>query len=160
MRSLAAASVGFVLAAAFYMALIDTVDLPELYAAISAVLLGGAATGAARHQGVAEAQFSSRWMARTPRVLASVPVQIAWVSWEAIVQLLRPRASRGTFRAVPFRAGGEGSRDVGRRAVAEAFGSVAPNTIIIGIDPDGDLLLVHQLRRTGGREQLDVLELG
>jgi hypothetical protein len=160
MRSLAAASVGFVLAAAFYMLLIDNVGLPELYAAIAAVLLGGVATGAARHQGVAEAQFSGRWMARTPRVLASVPRQIAWVSWEAIVQLVHPRARRGSFRAVPFRAGGEGSEDVGRRAMAEAFGSVAPNTIIIGIDPESDLLLVHQLRRSGGRDQLDVLELG
>jgi hypothetical protein len=160
MRSLAAASVGFVLAAAFYMLLIDNVGLPELYAAIPAVLIGGGAAGAARHQGVAEARLSWQWMARVPRVLASVPQQIAWVSWEAIVQLVSPRARRGTFRAVAFRAGGEGSEDVGRRAVAEAFGSVAPNTIIIGIDPDSDLLLVHQLHRAGGRDQLDVLELG
>lgn len=160
MRSVAGALLGFVLAAAFYMALIDTVDLPELYAAIAAVLLGGAATAAASHQGVAEAELSWRWMARAPRVLASVPRQIAWVSWEAILQLLRPRARRGTFRAVAFRAGGEGAEDVGRRALAEGLGSVAPNTIVIGIDPESDLLLVHQLHREGGREQVDVLELG
>ncbi|HYZ81625.1 MAG TPA: hypothetical protein VE571_10170 [Solirubrobacteraceae bacterium] len=160
MRSLAAALLGFVLAAAFYMVLIDTVDLPELYAAIAAVLLGGAACGAAQHQGVAEAKLSWRWIARAPRVLASVPQQIAWVSWEAIIQLLRPQARRGTFRAVAFRAGGEGSEDVGRRALTEGLGSVAPNTIVIGIDADSDLLLVHQLHRSGGREQLDVLELG
>lgn len=160
MRSLAAASVGFVLAAAFYMLLIDNVGLPELYAAIAAVLLAGAAAGAARHQGVAEAQLSWRWMARAPRVLASVPQQIAWVSWEAIVQLVRPRAQRGRFRAVAFRAGGGDAEAVGRRAVAEALGSVAPNTIVIGVDGDSDLLLVHQLHRSGGREQVDVLELG
>jgi hypothetical protein len=160
MRSLAAALLGFVLAAAFYMVLIDTVDLPELYAAIAAVLLGGAAYGAARHQGVAEAELSWRWMARAPRVLASVPRQIAWVSWEAIAQLLAPRARRGTFRAVAFRAGGDDSEDVGRRALAEGLGSVAPNTIVIGIDPDSDLLLVHQLHQVGGRDQIDVLELG
>jgi hypothetical protein len=160
MRSPAAASVGFVLAAAFYMVLIDTVDLPELYAAIAAVLLGGGAYGAARHQGVAEAQLSWRWMARAPRVLGSVPRQIVWVCWEAIVQLLHPRARRGTFRAVAFRAGGEASEDVGRRALAEALGSLAPNTIVIGIDPNTNLLLVHQLRGAGGRDQIDVLELG
>jgi multisubunit Na+/H+ antiporter MnhE subunit len=160
MRSLAAALLGFMLAAAFYMVLIDTVDLPELYAAIAAVLLGGASYGAARHQGVAEAEMSWRWMARVPRVLASVPPQIAIVSWEAVAQLFRPRARRGTFRAVPFRAGGDGSQDAGRRAMAEGVGSLAPNTIVIGIDGDSDLLLVHQLHRSGGREQVDVLELG
>jgi hypothetical protein len=160
MRSLAAAVLGFVLAAAFYMVLIDTVDLPELYAAIAAVLLGGGAWNAARHQGVAEARLSWRWLARAPRVLAGVPQQIVWVSWEAVVQLVRPRARRGAFRAVGFRAGGDGAEDVGRRALAEGLGSVAPNTIVIGIDPESDLLLVHQLRHVGGREQIDVLELG
>lgn len=160
MRSLAAASLGFVLAAAFYIALIDTVDLPELFAGIGAVLLAGAAYEAARRQGLAEARMSPRWLTRGGRVVASVPRQIVWVSWEAVAQLVRPRAARGTLRAVPFRAGGDGSADVGRRALAEAAGSVAPNTVVIGIDADRDLLLVHQLRRAGGREQIDVLELG
>jgi hypothetical protein len=160
MRSLAAASVGFALAAAFYMALIDTVDLPELYAAIAAVLLGGGAYEAARRQGIAEARLSVRWLGRSGRVVASVPQQIVWVSGEALAQLVRPQQARGTLRAVPFRTGGEGSDDVGRRALAEALGSVPPNTLVIGIDPDHDLLLVHQLRRAGGREQIDVLELG
>ena len=61
---------------------------------------------------------------------------------------------------MPFRAGGDGSRDVGRRALAEGLGSLAPNTIVIGVDDERDLLLVHQLHRSGGREELDVLELG
>jgi hypothetical protein len=93
-------------------------------------------------------------------VIASIPRQIVWVSWQALAQLVAPREVRGTLRAVPFRAGGEGSSDVGRRALAEGLGSLAPNTIVIGIDGERDLLLVHQLRRSGGREQLDVLELG
>jgi hypothetical protein len=40
------------------------------------------------------------------------------------------------------------------------LGSLAPNTIVIGIDDERDLMLVHQLRRDGGRDELDVLELG
>jgi hypothetical protein len=160
MRSLTGFLVGVVLAAAFYMALIDTVDLPELYAAIGAVLLGGAAYEAARRQGIAEARVSPAWVARGWCVVVSIPSQIAWVSWEAVAQLAAPRRSRGTLRAVPFRGGGDGADDVGRRALAEGLGSLAPNTIVIGIDGEHDLLLVHQLHRTGGREQLDVLELG
>lgn len=93
-------------------------------------------------------------------MVASVPRQILYVSWEALAQLVAPRETRGSLRAVPFRAGEEGSLDVGRRALAEGLGSLAPNTIVIGVDGDHDLLLVHQLHRSGGREQLDVLELG
>ena len=118
MRAPAAVGLGSALGAAFYMVLIDTIDLPELYAGIGAVLLAGAAYEAARRQGVAEARVSLRWVSRSWRVIASIPGQIAWVSWQA------------------------------------------PNTIVIGIDGERDLLLVHQLHRSGGREQLDVLELG
>ena len=152
--------IGFALGAAFYMALIDTVDLPELYAGVAAVLLAGAAYEAARRQGIAEARVRARWVRRGWRVIASVPRQIALVSWEALAQVVAPRKTRGSLRAVPFRGGGDGSSDVGRRALAEGLGSLAPNTIVIGVDTDRDLLLVHQLHPSGGREQLDVLELG
>src|SRR6185437_12466111 len=108
LRSLPGVSVGVVLGAAFYLALIDTVDLPEIYAGIGAVALAGAGYEAARRQGIAEARVSPRWLARSGRVIASVPRQIAWVAWQAVAQLAAPRERRGTLRAVPFRAGGEG----------------------------------------------------
>jgi hypothetical protein len=155
-----AAGLGLALGAGFYMVLIDTVDPPELYAGLGAVLLAGVAYEAARRQKVAEARVSLRWLRRGWRVIASIPRQIAWVSWQALAQLVAPREARGSLRAVPFRAGGDGSGDAGRRALAEGLGSLAPNTIVIGIDGERDLLLVHQLHRTGGREELDVLELG
>ena len=160
MRSLAGFTLGVLLAAAFYMALIDTVDLPELYAAIAAVLLGGAAYEAARRQGIALARVSGRWVARGWRVVVSIPRQIVLVSWQALAQLVSPQEARGTLRAVPFHAGENGPSDTGRRALAEGLGSVAPNTIVIGVDTERDLLLVHQLHRSGGREEIDVLELG
>ncbi|HLH15186.1 MAG TPA: hypothetical protein VKV16_10390, partial [Solirubrobacteraceae bacterium] len=62
--------------------------------------------------------------------------------------------------AVPFRFGDpENPRDAGRRALAEALGSLAPNTIILGVDPESGLILAHQLRRSGGSETIDVLGL-
>ena len=151
---------GPALAAAFYMVLIDTVDLPELYAAIGAVLLSAGAYEAARRQRFAEASVRLAWLARGWRVAASVPRHVAVVSWEAFAQLGRPAARRGQFRAVPFRHVGDGSEDFGRRALAEALGSLAPNTIVLGVDTDSGLLLVHQLHQSGGREELDPLELG
>jgi hypothetical protein len=50
--------------------------------------------------------------------------------------------------------------DIGRRGLSEILGSLAPNTIVIGVDTERQLLLVHQLHRTGGSENLDVLRLG
>jgi multisubunit Na+/H+ antiporter MnhE subunit len=85
-------------------------------------------------------------------------VHVGLVSWEAIAQLVVPRGQRGGFRAVPFACGAED--DAGRFALTESLGSFTPNTIVIGIDDERHLLLVHQLHRQGGREELDVLRLG
>jgi hypothetical protein len=151
---------GQLMAAGFYLLLIDTVQLPELYAGLGVVALAWCAYEAARRQRLAEAWISPAWLMRAGRVLASLPLQSAIVAWEAVRQLFSPSPARGTLRAVSFAARGERPADVGRRALAEGLGSLAPNTIVIGVDRERELLLVHQLRRRGGREQVDVLGLG
>ena len=151
--------VGGILAGGFYLLLIDTASLPELYALAGVALLAALGFEVSRQEHMSEASIAPRWLARAWRPLAGVPRQVALVTLEAFRQLLRPRAVRGEFRAVPFR-GGQADRDEGRRALTEAWGSVAPNMIVIGVDEETELMLVHQLRPEGPRERLDVLDLG
>jgi multisubunit Na+/H+ antiporter MnhE subunit len=160
MRRVRIAAAGFVLAAGFYLVLIDTVAAPELYAGAGVALLTAAVFGGSRPQGLAEAELDPGLLAGAWRVLARVPAQIALVGLEALAQIFARKRSRGVFRVVPFDAGGENPRDAGRRALAEALGSLTPNTIVVGIDPERGLMLVHQLHRQGGPEELDVMRLG
>lgn len=160
MRRLGMASIAFALSGAFYLLLIDTADLPELGVLVAAALLAALAFEASRELGFAEASIRLTWLARTWRVLIRLPAQVALVSWEALAQLVTRKPARGSFRTVPFGGQADSSREAGRRAVAEAIGSVTPNTIVIGVDPDRRLLLVHQLHHQGGPEELDVLGLG
>jgi hypothetical protein len=151
---------GFAMSAAFYLLLIDTTEPPELYAGAGAAVLGAVAFAAGRQQGFAEASPGSGWLRQSWRVLVRIPADVWWVSLTALEQLVHPRPSRGLMRAVPFHHGeGESAREVGRRALAEGLGSLAPNTIVIGIDPERDLILAHQLRRSGGADSIDVLRL-
>lgn len=151
-------SVGIVLAGSFYLLLIDTVARPEVYALAVIALVCAVAFEAAREQRFAEVAIAARWLARMWRPFASIPPDVARVTATALAQLVRPRSQRGVLRAVPFRHGEmEHSRDAGRRALTELAGSLAPNTIVIGIDPDRDVLLVHQLRRN---DPVDMLDLG
>jgi hypothetical protein len=159
MRRVASILAGFALAASFYMLLIDTVDLPELYAMLGVSGLAAAAFEVSRERDVAAMSFDRHWFVRAWRPLAAIPRQIGLVSWEAVKQLIAPRRRRGAFRAIPFAMGGP-ERGDGRVAAAEGFGSLAPNTIVVGVDPETELLLVHQLRAGGGREELDVLGIG
>jgi multisubunit Na+/H+ antiporter MnhE subunit len=160
MRRVGVVALGVLLGGAFYLVLIDTTSLPELYVLAGAALLAGIAFAVSREEGLAEASISPAMLARSWRAIVRIPLEIVIVSWEALLQLTQLAPVRGAFRATPFEAVGEQRHDVGRRALAQAFGSLPPNTIVIGVDDERKLLLVHQLRRSQPREKLDVLDLG
>jgi hypothetical protein len=159
MRRFASAASALILAASFYLLLIDNVQSPELYVLAGVALLATVAFWLSHEQGFTEAAIAGRWLLGAGRAFVRVPAQIVLLAREAVAQVVAPRRARGSWRAVPFR-GGDSAEDVGRQALTEWFGSVAPNAIVIGIDPDRGLLLVHQLRRQGGADEFDVLRLG
>jgi len=149
-----------VFAAALYLLVIDITDLPELLVGAGAATL--AATGAelARQQRIVGETLRPSWLRRAYRPLAKAPSDILTVSLAAFRQAVQRRATVGTFRAVPFRCAEEEQVESGRHALAESLGSFAPNTIIVGVDREREMILGHQLKRSGGREGIDVLELG
>jgi hypothetical protein len=151
---------GFALAGSFYLLLIDTTDLPELYAGAGAAAVAAAAFEVSREQGFAEVSLSPLWLRRAWQLLGRVPVDSARVSAAAVAQLVRPRRARGRLHAIPFAACDDEPGDAGRRALAEALGSLAPNTIVIGIDTERGLLLAHQLAPGGRPQDIDLLKLG
>ena len=149
-----------VLGGAFYLLLIDTTSLPELYVLIGVALACAVGFQLARQQDFVEARVVPRWLLGAWRLLVNIPRDIVIVCSEALSQLVAPRKVRGTFRATRFDAVADTPDATGRRAVTEAIGSLAPNTIVVGIDPDRHLLLVHQLKRHGSPESLDPVKLG
>ena len=83
------------------------------------------------------------------------------VCGEAISQLFDAAPDRrGRFLRRRSRRATTTRAAAGRRALAESLGSLAPNTIVIGVDPERKLLLVHQLHARADRDELDVLRLG
>jgi hypothetical protein len=151
----------WLLAGALYLLLIDTTSLPELIVAAAAAAIAATGFELAREQQTAGGLSANlQWLTALHRPLLKVPSDVAALSVLAFRQLVRPRPVNGTFRAVPFRCGPDHDIEIGRRALAESFGSFSPNTIIVGVDVDRELILGHQLRPGGGREAIDVLRLG
>lgn len=151
----------FLWAGAFYLLLIDNTTSPELYAGAGATALAAAVTAGAYGHGLRGARPRARWLLAGWRAVATIPADIVRVSVAAVQQLVAPRPVRGRLRAVPFHHGARADGgDMARRALAEAMGSLSPNTIVIGIDEEHDLILAHQLRPTGGAETIDMLGLG
>jgi hypothetical protein len=114
----------------------------------------------AREQGFVEARIVPWWLLSGWRVLLRIPPDIALLCWEAVAQLVTPREARSTSRAVRFGATKDTPHDAGRRALSEWLGSISPNTIVVGVDAEKGLVLVHQLHRQGSADQVDPLGLG
>lgn len=153
-------TVAWALAAALYLLLIDITDLPELLVGAGAAVLAATGVELAREQGIVGESIRWRWLLRAYRPILRVPADIVTVSLMALRGVVDRRPRHGTFRALPFASAGDDQLASGQRALAEGFGSLAPNTFVIGIDTERELILAHQLRRKPPRETIDVLELG
>jgi hypothetical protein len=143
-----------------YLLLIDITDLPELLVGAGAATMAALAFALGREQYTARETIRAQWLIRVARPLVKVPGDAVLLSRVALRQLRNPSEAQGTFRAVPFRCDDQEALRVGRWALAESLGSFAPNTIVVGVDLEGELILAHQLYRTGGAEAIDVLGLG
>jgi hypothetical protein len=159
-RRAVAWSLGWAFSAALYLLLIDITDLPELIVGAGAAVLAATGLELAREQGLAGERISVRWLVHVYRPLLKVAVDIGLVSRAALGALLGREFRPGRFRAVPFACGEDRQHETGRRALAEALGSFAPNTVVAGVDDERGLILAHQLWPSGGREAVDPLELG
>lgn len=161
LRVVTAWSLAWGFAAALYLLLIDITDLPELLVGAGAATLAATGFELAREQHIATEAIRLRWLLRMHRPVMKVATDMALVLATAAAQLVRPRRARGEFRTVRFRSGDDAEAlEMGRRALAEALGSFAPNTIVIGVDRERGAILAHQLRRTGGDDAIDLLRLG
>jgi multisubunit Na+/H+ antiporter MnhE subunit len=160
-RTATPAVVTWVALAAVWMLLVDNRSLPELLVGAGVACIATVGSELVRAQRIATVRFRLRWLPRLWRPLARVPLDVAIVMWALVGQLRERRAERGTLRALRFRALDKDLEHVGRRAAAELAGTLAPNTIVIGVDTRRRVILVHQLVRTGeGASTLDPLELG
>jgi hypothetical protein len=156
-RSIRRVVAGYLLAAAFYLLLIDSVDTPELIVAGVAAALAATGFELAREEHIAYEAIRLRWLARAVLPVLRVPGDIATLAVVAVRQLVSPQRARGEFRTAPFRARADEPFETGKRALAEALGSFAPNTIVVGVDGDRELILAHKLSGSG---PIDPLRLG
>lgn len=141
------ALVGLAVAAPFYWLLIDTASSPELIAGAVAAVIAAGAYSAAYFESTRRPAFKARWLSVVARELAKVPAGVLVVCREIFAQTLVPRARRGVLATELLELGDGDEHDLGRRALAEATRSLAPNTIVIGADPDSDRLVLHRLGR-------------
>ncbi|HEX3325975.1 MAG TPA: Na+/H+ antiporter subunit E [Actinomycetota bacterium] len=136
--------VGWWLALLGLWLLLVTVSVAELVAGMIAATIAATAAEVVRVQGLVRFDPDPRWFLRVWRLPLSV-VRDCWILGIALVRHLGGHPVNSGFRALPFRSGGDGDRASARRALIVPALSVSPNTYVVGIDEEADLMLVHQL---------------
>jgi hypothetical protein len=144
--------VRWALLAGLWMALDDSRALPELVAGAGVAAVG--ATFAALIIRPGQPHTVTKFLAvlrlgprRLGRPLMRLIPDTALVGAALWRKLARGERIAGTFRAVPYREERPLASAAGRVAV-EAWGSLAPNRYVIGIDEGNGELLLHELVST------------
>jgi hypothetical protein len=137
------------------MLLVDTVSTAEVLCAAAAALVGGLAAGLVLASETPHMRPNVRLLVGVVRQLVRVPADL-WLLARELARALAGRRSRGRFHEVSLEIALDPG-DKARRAEIELFGSLAPNTIVLGVDEHH--VVVHQLvARHSERES--VAEIG
>ena len=144
-RRVGAWLVWWVLLMSFWVILDDSIASDELLAGAGAAALGAFLAELAFHQAATRFRVRAEWV--VPAL--SLPAQLIRDTAIVFVALWR-RLARGEepasgFRAVPARFGSNTAEGETRRVLLIGARSVAPNSFALGIDPDRDVMIIHQL---------------
>jgi multisubunit Na+/H+ antiporter MnhE subunit len=129
---------------ALWLAFVGTFDPAEVALGLVAAAVAATAAEVVRSQGLVRFRLDPHWLRDAPRL----PRQVLRDCWLLAVALWRHctgRPVRGTFRVVPFPSEADDARSAARRALVTALVSVAPNTVVVGVEGAEGEMLVHQL---------------
>jgi multisubunit Na+/H+ antiporter MnhE subunit len=150
----------WIVLAATYLLLVDTVSTPELITGAVVATIAAIGSELVRLERRLHTRIPLRGLALAWKPVARAPTDLVLVLLAIVRQVFERKRARGRIRAMPFRHGGDAPDAAGRRALAESLGSFAPNTIVIGVDDERNLIIVHQLVPTGETAKtLDPMEL-
>jgi multicomponent Na+:H+ antiporter subunit E len=133
------------LLAALWLALVDTVVVPELLAGAAAAAI--AATGAVLVRGQRRLLLRPRaaWLRAVPGALLRAVTDLRPLLAALWRRGIRRRDERGALVEVPYAAVADDPTAAAHRALTQALGTLAPNTIVVDVDRRRRKLLVHQL---------------
>ena len=127
-----------------WLLFVDTFAGQEVIVGLVAAAIAATAAELVRSQELVRFRLEPRWL----RDVHRLPWQVLRDCWLLAVGLWRHctgRPLRGTFRVVPFPGEADDARSAARRAVVTALVSVAPNTVVVGIEGGEGEMRVHQL---------------
>jgi multisubunit Na+/H+ antiporter MnhE subunit len=135
----------------FWVAVDDSIGLAEVGAGAGAAALGAFVAELAGHQAATRFRVRPEWLLPVARLPFQVIRDTAIVFGALWKRLLTGEQPPSGFRELPARFGNDTDESVTRRVLLVGANSLAPNTFVLGIDQDRDVMVVHQLVVNQGR---------
>ena len=124
---------------------VNTFAPPEVLAGLVAAAIAATAAEVVRGQGLIHFRPRMHWLVRARKLPLAVIVDCRVVLGVLWRRLVRREPVQGVFTAFPFDSGGDDAEAAARRALYVLAISLTPNTFVVGIDREDDVMLVHQL---------------
>ncbi len=147
---------GFV---ALWFLFVYQISLPELFAGAGAAAL----TVLALQKSLKAEPFyfrpRLRWCAQVWRLPKIILEDFAALFYTLGRHMLR-KPGLGLFQVTPFHTSGDAARQAAQRCLATTFMSLSPNSVVVDIDTERELMMFHQVKRTAVPTMIRELEEG
>ena len=150
-RRVVAWLVWWVLLMSFWVVVDDSIARDELLAGAGAAALGAFLAELVSYQAATRFRMRAEWLTPALRLPLQVVLDTGIVFGALWRRLARGEEPSSGFRELPARFGDDTDEGVTRRMLSVGGRSVAPNTFVLGIDRDRDVMIVHQLVVSEGK---------
>ena len=137
--------VWWVLLMSFWVILDNSIDTDELLAGAGAAALGAFLAEFALYQASTRFQMRIEWLVPALSLPGDVAKDTAIVFAALWRRLVRGEQPPSGFRQVPVRYGGDTAEAQTRRVLLVGGKSVAPNSFVLGLDAEHQVMVIHQL---------------
>lgn len=141
-------AIEFVILFGLWMMFVSQTQTNEMVAGLAAALIGAVADATLKATGYAKFKPKFKWLLLITWEVWYV-LSGTWAIMVALARHLAGKKSEAQFKAVKFDAGGDDAESWARRTLVTAYATIPPNFIVLGVDVDKDILLVHQVSPTG-----------
>lgn len=135
---------GFLL---LWLLFVHQINVPELSAGSAGSALTVFALEWSRHAEPLHFQPKPRWYLQIWRLPWMILVDL----WQLLLSLLRHlqrKPSEALFQITPFHTSGEESHQAAQRCLATVFMSLPPNSVIVDIDINDNVMMFHQVKKS------------
>lgn len=126
----------------------DSTAPAELVVGVAAATIATWGVQAVEVRRLAQLAPRARWLARALWLPWYVLVDTGRILAVLLRQLVRHEPAHSLLFATPYDANGDEDEAATKRALAIAYTTMTPNSIVIGVDTSRGLLFFHQLRES------------